>query len=228
MVPCEQHQVGRGAAPQTKKRADRNPRVTRQPIPHIRPHSLPRSVLTFRAAPSWWCGYPAPDRRLARLEPRGRRRPPDALRIFAPPRRSTRRHARPVRSIHHHRPRDRGGARRGSDAQHRSALAGAEAAQIAFGLAQPARSAYDRLGARAYCPNPAPVNGGGYSVGRRCAPQLTHGLVGTQPLTSRSVSLGGGCTGHDMPPRGDHRGAPPSINGGGMFSMRRRDRGRAR
>jgi hypothetical protein len=57
-------------------------------------------------------------------------------RIFAPPRRSTRRHARPVRSIHHHRLRDRGGARRGSDAQHRSALAGAEAAQIAFGLAR--------------------------------------------------------------------------------------------
>jgi hypothetical protein len=46
-----------------------------------------------------------------------------------------RRRARPVRSIHHHRPRDRGGRRRGSDAQHRSVLAGAEAAQIAFGLA---------------------------------------------------------------------------------------------
>jgi hypothetical protein len=183
MVPCEQHQGGRGAAPQTKKRADRNPRVTRQPIPHIRPRPLPRPVLTFRTAPSWWCGYPAPNRRLARLEPRGRRGPPDALRIFAPPRRSTRRHARPVRSIHHHHPRDLGGARCRCPDPHRSALAGAEAAQIAFGLAY--------AGPRAYHP------------GRRLSVVWRKSLP-RPPATSRGVSRG-------APPEQDAPCLAPSI-----------------
>jgi hypothetical protein len=45
----------------------------------------------------------------------------------------------------------------------------------------------------------------GFSGAPLC-PSIDTRPRGTQPLTSRSASLGGGCTGHDMPPRADRRG----------------------
>ena len=104
------------------------------PYPSTHSASPTRRSVSYhsRRRPRGGVAYPAPNRCLVRQEPRGRHRhrPPDALRIFMLPRRSTRRHVRPVRSIHHYRPWDLGGRRRGSAAQHRSAVAGAKAAEI--------------------------------------------------------------------------------------------------